>query len=138
MKSQNLWNLQLCNPHSYLLPNPSCPTLILLQVLLLPLSKGIPPPLPGSISTRHRAGFPSHRLQCLLHLLFFSWFAFFFRIQLELIPLLNKLHLGADCHRPQEKMHLAFAEINIVQQCPSSSFREVNLSLEEGLRRLPH
>ena len=62
---------------------------------------------------------------------------FFF--QLELIPfLLNKLHLGADYHRPQEKMHLAFAEINTVQQCPGSSFREVNLSLEEGLRRLPH
>ena len=63
-------------------------------------------------------------------------FSFFF--QLELIPLLNKFHLGADCHRPQGKMHLAFAEINIVQQCPNSSFREVNLSLEEGLRRLPH
>ena len=57
-------------------------------------------------------------------------FSFFF--QLELIPLLNKFHLGADCPRPQEKMRLAFAEINIVQQCPNSSFREVNLSLEEG------
>ena len=75
-------------------------------------------------------------LWCWRRLFFFFGEDFFF--QLELIPLLNKLHLGADCHRPQEKMHLAFAEINIVQQCPISSSREVNLSLEEGLRRLPH
>ena len=58
----------------------------------------------------------------------------FFFFQLEQIPLLNKLHLGVDCHRPQEKMHLAFAEINIVQQCPGFFFGEVNLSLEEGAK----
>ena len=88
-------------------------------------------------------GFPIlTMLPCPIHPNHSSWTSlsllgiFFF--QLELIPLLNKLHLGADFHRPKEKMHLAFAEINIVQQCPSSSFREVNLSLEERLRRLPH
>lgn len=35
-------------------------------------------------------------------------------------------------------MHLAFAETNLGQQCKSFFLREVNLSLDEGPRKLPH
>lgn len=69
---------------------------------------------------------------------FFKWtYNSILRTWLELTPLLNKLHLRADCLVSWKKTHLTFAETNPGQQCKSFLWREVNHHpLDEGLRKL--